>query len=229
MKVFIGADPREQGAYEVAEKSLRRRATVPLEVTPLSLERLAAFGMLNRLVDRRGGIYDLTSNAPAATEFAISRFLVPHLAQTGWALFVDCDVIFLADVAELMTYADESKAVHVVKHNYQPKTGLKMDGQVQTTYPRKAWSSVMLWNCDHAANRRLTLHDVNTRRGIELHGFYWLHDNEIGELPGEWNWLVGEQSMPNNPKLAHFTLGTPNMPGHEDGPHADIWLEEANR
>lgn len=227
MRVFIGFDPREKVAYDVAEKSLRARASCPLEVTPLTLERLASFGMLSRLTDRRGGLYDLTSNAPASTEFAITRFLVPHLAQSGWALFVDADVVFLADVAELMAFADESKAVQVVKHIHVPTSLHKMEGQVQTAYPRKNWSSVTLWNCDHPANRRLSLHDVNTRRGVDLHGFYWLHDAEIGDLPPEWNWLVGEQTIPANPKLAHFTLGTPNMPGHENSPHADIWLEEA--
>lgn len=81
----------------------------------------------------------------------------------------------------------------------------------------------MLWNCDHPANRRLSLHDVNHRRGLELHGFYWLNDAEIGELPREWNWLVGEQTKPDNPRIAHFTNGTPNMPGHENTPHAEIW------
>jgi hypothetical protein len=229
MKVYIGADRRERAAYEVAERSLRRHASCPLEVTPLDIERLAATGLLRRLVDRRDGNYDLISNAPASTDFAISRFLVPHLAQTGWALFVDADVVFMTDVAEILQHADPDKALHVVKHNHVPTGTVKMDGQVQTAYPRKNWSSVMLWNCDHAANRRLSLQDVNTRRGLELHGFYWLNDAEIGELPPEWNWLVDEQLKPPAPRIAHFTLGTPDMPGRGASPHSHIWLEEAGR
>lgn len=228
MKVYIGHDPREDVAYRVAEASLRRRASGPVQVTPLRAEHLAAVGMLQRPTDARAdgdrpARYDLISNAPMSTEFAISRFVVPHLAQTGFALFVDADVLFLADVAELFALADPMKAVQVVKHDHRPMTGVKMDGQTQTAYPRKNWSSVMLWNCDHPANRRLSLHDVNHRRGLELHGFYWLHDAEIGELPPEWNWLVGEQPRPDVPKIAHFTNGTPNMQGREKSPHADIW------
>ena len=227
MRVYIGSDSRERRAYAVAEKSLRRRASIPVEVTPLCANRLAATGLLNRPTDHRGGLYDLHSNAPASTEFAISRFLVPHLAQAGWVLFVDSDVVFLADVAELFALADPQYAVMVVKHRYEPATGTKMDGQVQTAYPRKCWSSVMLVNASHPANDRLSLWDVNQRPGRYLHGFGWLNDREIGCLPREWNWLVGETPMPLEPKLAHFTAGTPDMPGLEGCAHADIWLKEA--
>ncbi len=169
-------------------------------------------------------MYDLPSNAPASTEFAISRFLTPILAQTGWALFIDCDMLFMGDVAELFALADPSKAVMVVKHHNGHKAGLKMDGQEQVLYARKNWSSVVLFNCDHPGNQRLSLQDVNERTGRDLHKFYWLHDDEIGELPPEWNWLVGVQPMPDSPKLAHYTLGTPDMVAECE--HAELWLRE---
>ena len=222
MKVYIGHDDREAEAYRVAEASLRFHASVPLDVTPLSADSLAAFGLLRRPTDRRGLIYDIPSNAPCSTDFAISRFLVPHLAQTGWALFVDCDVVFLSDVAELAAIADPSKAVMVVQHN-QSGGGTKMDGQPQLSYPRKNWSSVVLWNCDHPANRRLSLPDVNERPGRDLHAFYWLNDAEIGALPAEWNWLVDVQPRPERPRLAHFTLGGPWLPTWGGGAHDDLW------
>lgn len=222
MRVFIGHDSREQAAYDVACASLRR--TSGIEPTPLISERLAAGGLLRRATDRRGLIYDFPSNAPCATDFAISRFLVPHLAQSGWALFTDCDVVFLADVAELFALADPDKAVMVVKHN-QGGGGFKMDGQVQLAYPRKNWSSVVLYNCDHPANRRLSLQDVNERPGRDLHAFYWLHDSEIGSLPAEWNWLVGVQAKPEAPKIAHFTLGGPWIPSWDVAEHDKIWLD----
>lgn len=229
MKVYIGFDPREQDAYDVAEFSLRRRTSVPIEVTALRAERLAANGLLYRPTDRRGEkIYDITSNAPASTEFAISRFLVPHLAQSGWALFVDADMLFLDDVGALLQLADPKFAVQVVKHDHRPTVDVKMDNQVQTRYARKNWSSVVLWNCDHPANLRLSLRDVNERRGLELHQFYWLHDAEIGELPGGWNWLVGEQEKPDEVHIAHFTNGVPTMRGHENDPHAELWMTELN-
>lgn len=226
MKVYIGFDGREADAYEVAVSSLLRRATIPVEVTPLRLERLAECGLLRRPTDLRGQRYDILSNAPASTEFAISRFLVPMLAQTGWALFTDCDVVFLGDVADLLQYADPRHAVMCVKHSPMSSTAAKMDGQAQTVYPRKNWSSVMLFNCDHPANRRLSLVDVQERRGFDLHQFYWLHDSEVGALPTEWNWLVNVEQKPAVPKIAHFTLGGPFTPGWSGAAHDGLWLQE---
>lgn len=225
MKVFIGYDQGEQVAYQVAVKSLLAHSSQPVEVTPLEIDRLADFGLLRRPTDRRGSIYDIHSNAPCSTDFAISRFLVPHLAQTGWALFVDCDVVFMDDIAKLFALADPDKAVMVVKHQMQVETSTKMDGQLQTVYPRKNWSSVLLYNCDHPANRRLSLQDVNERPGRDLHRFYWLHDAEIGELPAEYNWLVNVQPKPAAPKIAHFTLGGPFTPSWSAQPNDEIWLE----
>ena len=229
MKVFIGEDPKEKAAGVVAAASLKRRASIPVSVTSLHLDRLAAAGLLRRPVDARGGLYDLRSQAPQSTEFAASRFLVPMLALHGWALFVDCDVVVLEDVATLLAIADPKYAVLVVQHRHQPQAETKMVDQIQTRYARKNWSSVVLWNCDHPANRRLTLDDVNHRPGRDLHAFYWLADSEIGTLPPRWNWLVGEQPRPDNPAIAHFTSGGPWLPGWAAAEHDDIWLTEALR
>jgi lipopolysaccharide biosynthesis glycosyltransferase len=222
VKVFVGHDTREQAAFDVAESSLRAHRW-DAEVIALRLDRLASSGLLRRSMDARGQLYDLPSNAPCSTEFAISRFLVPILCQSGWALFVDCDVVFLGDVAELFALADPSKAVMVVKHD-QHGGGLKMDGQVQTHYGRKNWSSVCLWNTDHPANHRLSLQDVNERPGRDLHRFYWLADSEIGDLPCAWNWLVNVEPMPAQPKIAHFTQGGPWLPTWHGAEHDEIWL-----
>ncbi len=230
MKIYIGHDSSAIDAYRVAESSLRRRASIPVDVTPLCADRLAACGLLRRQADSRGGeLYDLHSNAPQSTEFAISRFLVPMLAQTGWALFVDCDVVFLGDVAELLALTDPDKAVMVVKHRHQPIDTEKMCGKTQTAYLRKNWSSCVLWNCSHPANSRLSLVDVQERPGRDLHQFYWLSDSEIGSLPAEWNWLIGAQPKPFSPKLAHFTKGGPWLPSWKGAPHDEIWLEEAGK
>jgi lipopolysaccharide biosynthesis glycosyltransferase len=227
VKVYIGYDSREPEAYAVAESSLLRHASAPVSVTPLNAQRLAENGLLRRPTDLRGQRYDIPSNAPASTEFAISRFLVPFLAQAGWALFVDSDVVFMNDVAQLFELADPKYAVMVVKHDHQPMNGSKMDGQVQTSYPRKNWTSVMLWNVDHPANKRLSLIDVQERRGFDLHQLYWLNDAEVGELPAEWNWLVGVQPKPTVPKIAHFTLGGPFLPNWQGAEHDEIWFSES--
>ena len=226
MKVFIGYDSREREAYEVAAGSLQRRASQPITVTPLDIRRLEASGLLRRPTDLRGQRYDLPSNAPASTEFAISRFLVPLLAQSGWALFADCDVVFLSDVVELFALADPQYAVMCVKHGPQIGALQKMDGQAQIAYQRKNWSSVMLFNCDHPANRRLSLIDVQERRGFDLHQFYWLADSEIGALPAEWNWLVNVEPQPTHPKIAHFTLGGPFTVGWKGADHDALWYQE---
>jgi hypothetical protein len=211
LRVFIGYDSREPEAYRVAEASLLRHASVPVSVTPLNATRLAENGLLRRPTDLRGQRYDIPSNAPASTEFAISRFLVPFLAQTGWALFVDSDVVFMDDVAKLFALADPRYAVMCVKHRFDGLTGTKMDNQIQTAYPKKLWSSVCLFNSSHPGNKRLSLVDVQERPGRYLHGFDWLHDSEIGELPGRFNWLVGLQPEPENVAVAHYTLGTPEL------------------
>lgn len=231
MRAFIGYDPREDAAYKVAAKTLL--ATSGLEAEPLVEERLRAAGLLWRPVDRRGRMHDLHSGADQATEFAISRFLVPFLCQTGWALFMDCDMVVLRDVRTLIDEIKQAgqilqtKAVFVVQHDHRPREQWKMDGQAQLAYRRKNWSSVVLWNCDHPAHQRLNLHTVNSMPGRWLHAFSWLHDDEIGRLPREWNWLVGVQPKPAQPAIAHFTLGGPFTPGWKGAEHDEIWTEAA--
>jgi len=221
LRLYIGYDKAESEAYRVAVKTLADYTDI--EPEPLDAERLQASGLLRRPVDHRGQMYDFVSGSPCSTDFAASRFLVPILCQSGWALFTDCDVVFLADPSELMAVADPDKAVMVVKHDHFGH-GTKMGGMVQTNYNRKNWSSVMLFNCDHPANRRLSVQDVNERPGRDLHAFYWLHDSEIGELPKEYNWLVNVTEKPDNPKIAHYTQGGPWIKGWHRVEHDDLWL-----
>jgi hypothetical protein len=224
MRILIGYDEREAEAARTALKSLHRVSRLPVEL--LDAEKLAAHGLLNRISDHRGGQdFDLVSNAKKSTRFAISRFLTPILAQEGYCLFADCDVVFLRNPEEMLREIEPGKAVYVVKHDYTPSTQWKMVNQSQAVYPRKNWSSVMLFDCHHPANRRLTLWDVNNRPGRDLHRFYWLHDDEIGDLSPSWNWLVGEQPKPDNLGIAHFTLGGPWIPGWKGAEHDDLWVE----
>jgi lipopolysaccharide biosynthesis glycosyltransferase len=223
MRVFIGFDNREKAAFEVARETAE---SFGCQVTPVYEDQLRSQGLLTRPLDRRGGMFDLNSNAPQSTEFAISRFFVPLLAHSGWALFVDADVVFLRDPNELFALIDNSKAVWVVKHPPLDGTGEKMDGQIQNPYKRKNWSSVMLFNCDHPANKRLNLTTLNQWPGRDLHALGWLADSEIGELPAEWNWLVNVREKPALPAIAHFTLGGPWFV-RDRMPHDEIWLEAA--
>lgn len=238
LRVFIGFDPRERDAYLVAEHSLRKHASIPVDVQPLVLEQLRWKRLYRRPTEiREGRLWDQISGAPMATEFALSRFLVPHLAlYDGWALFCDCDFLFRADVAELLGLADQRMAVHVVKHPFLDlSSDSKMDGQIQMAYPRKNWSSFMLWNCGHEAHAG-ALPRFNRWRGLRLHQLRWIPDDEIGELPIQWNYLEGISprltGCARRPAAVHFTRGIPSMPGYEDSEYADEWraeLAEATR
>lgn len=248
--VYLGWDSRETQAYEVAYHSIVARASCPVRVTPIRLVQLEQQGLIRRprqrlrkgrsmvisegRVDRHvtaaasaGTLWDDISGAPMSTEFAISRFAALLLAQTGWALFADADIVSLGDIAELFALADPRFAVMVVKHAAIEGQGMKMDGQPQLPYSRKNWSSVMLFNCDHPGNRNLTLDMLNRKPGRDLHRFCWLQDHEIGALPLAWNWLVNIEPCPADVKLAHFTLGGPWLPDWSRREHDEIWLSAA--
>ncbi len=224
-KVFIGWDSREAMAYQVCLRSLLARSSLRLEVQPLLAAHLRALGLYRRPEERRGGLlWDKISQAPMATEFALTRFLVPHLAgHGGWALFCDADFLWRADLRSLFALADPRFAVMVVKHDYRPPETTKMDRQAQLGYACKNWSSLMLWNCAHKAHRALTLEAINAWPGLALHGFRWLDDELIGGLPEAWNWLEGWSRPEIEPKAVHFTRGTPDMTGHEGAPYAEEW------
>lgn len=231
--VWIGFDPREVSAFVVAQSSLRKRsATYVGPVRPVVLDYLRRTGLYRRpteirTIDGRRQLWDTISDAPMSTEFAISRFLVPRLAGKGLALFTDSDVLFRTNVSWLFDEIDPQFAVSVVKHDHRPAEGVKMDGQVQTAYSRKNWSSVMVFNCDHAANKALTVDLVNRFPGRDLHRFCWLDDSQIGELPPIYNHLVGHTPIGSiEPRIVHFTDGVPDMPGYENVPFAEEWRDQ---
>ena len=225
LKVFIGWDRRESAAYRVCLRSLLEVSSLALDARPLVQDHLRALGLYRRPETRRGGqAWDAISRAPVSTEFALTRFLVPHLAgHGGWALFCDADFLWRADPAALVERAEPDKAIMVVQHDHRPRQSRKMDGQRQETYPRKNWSSLVLWNCAHPAHRALTLEGINGWPGRALHGFAWLDDDSIGALPEAWNWLAGWSPQSLEPAAVHFTDGTPDMPGCADAPYAKEW------
>jgi len=217
-RVYIGWDSREPIAYDVAESSLKRRASIPVAVMPIKLDDLRAKGLYTRPVDPL-----------ASTEFTYSRFLTPALAGfKGWALFCDSDFLWLGDIAGLAAYAKGDKAVYCVHHDYTPKETTKMDGVVQTAYPRKNWSSLMLFNCEHPSVRKLTPEVVNRESGAYLHRMQWAADSEIGELPVTWNWLEGWNEKPakGTPNVVHYTRGGPWFDNWQDVEYGDEWRAE---
>lgn len=223
--IWLGFDPREAGAFAVARESIKRHLTAQIPVYGVILDELRSAGLYWRPTTRRlGQLWDDISDAPMATEFAISRFLVPYLARTGLALFMDCDVLVRGNLARLFEQAEREKhALWCVKHDHAPAASHKMDNQIQTVYARKNWSSVMMIDCDHVANHEITPELVNTVPGRDLHRFCWLDDAEIGELGPEWNYLVGHTRANVDPIVVHMTDGIPTMEGFRDAPYANEW------
>ena len=223
--LYVGWDSREYDAFRVCAASILATTKEPIQIIRLIQPELRRMGLYRRAQDDYAeGRVDYFDGKPYSTEFSFSRFLVPMLQQwQGWALFMDSDMFFREDINELFKLADNQYAVMVVKHDHRPPETEKMRDSVQTRYYRKNWSSVVLWNCTHEANKLLTVDDVNLKTGSYLHGFQWLRDEEIGELPVEWNWLEGWSSKDIKPKNVHYTRGTPNLPKYADAPYADEW------
>jgi hypothetical protein len=213
-KVFIGYDPRDDNASKVLELSLHEHSSIPLDIILLKDHELRSSGAYRRSyrVDNAGQMWDDIDGKPFSTQFSFSRFLVPHLCahKNEWVLFLDADMMFRGDVAELFALADSSYSVMCVKHEQDAQDGvMKMDGVLQTKYERKNWSSMMLMNparCD-----RLTVHAVNSQYGSLLHGMSWADDDDIGAIDEKWNWLGGHSDNSIDPMNVHFTLGTPDM------------------
>ena len=235
---WIGWDPREADAYAVARSSMRRHLVGPMSINGLILGDLMQSGLYTRPTQTNGGrLFDLLSargdyDGALSTQHANARFLLPHIAGSDLALFVDGDILVRGNVGALfdIAEADPSKAVWCVKHDYRPTETVKMDGCVQTQYSRKNWSSVMLWNLVHPATKRLTVEIANTLPGRDLHALAWLADEEIGELGPEWNHLVGEAAPNPRAKIVHFTKGTPSMgPAYADCEYAAEWFAELRR
>ena len=213
IRIFIGFDPREAVAYSVLAHSIQARARMPVAIIPLALSQLSHVLRRER-------------HALQSTDFSFSRFLTPYLSgYAGWSLFIDCDMLMRDDVAKLWDLRDERYAVQLVKHDHKPRETTKFLGATQTTYAKKNWSSVMLFN--NAKCRALTRDYVNTASGLELHQFKWLEsDAMIGELPHRWNHLVGYDAPSEDIALAHYTIGGPYFPEYADCPLADEWRAE---
>lgn len=230
-KVFIGFDVHQMRATVVAELSIRKTSE-HVEVRRLALSELIARKLYTRpTVYRQDGApryWDEISQAPMSTSHAIGRFLVPVLCgHGGWALFTDGDVLFRSNVRDVFHLADPKYAVQVVQHVHEPTETLKMDGQAQMRYARKNWSSVMLLNCGHSANRALSVDLINTLPGRDLHRFCWLADDLIGALPARFNYLVGVSPADPNPAIVHYTEGLPDMAGYEHCEFSDEWYVTA--
>jgi hypothetical protein len=218
IRIFIGYDPREAVAFNVLSHSIQTRASQPVAIVPLVLAQLKDVMWRQR-------------DSLQSSDFSFSRFLVPHLCgYEGWAVFMDCDMLVLDDMAKLWALRDENFAVQCVKHDHQPSEDTKFLGEKQTRYEKKNWSSVMLFN--NARCTALTPDYVNTASGLELHRFRWLGDDGlIGEIPPRWNHLVDyDPALPvDQLSNIHFTTGGPYFEEYKECGYAELWFAERER
>lgn len=213
IRVFIGYDTREAVSFSVLSHSIHARSSLPVTVTPLKLSQLS-------------GTFQRERDPLQSTDFSFSRFLTPALAGfEGWAIFMDCDMLMLDDIAKLWAMRDDNYALMCVKHDYVPKEDTKFLGEKQTKYAYKNWSSVMMFNCAKCTS--LTPEYVNTATGLQLHQFKWLESDEmIGEIPRRWNHLVGVNEPLDDPALVHYTIGGPYFKQYADCEYSTEWFRE---
>ena len=215
VKIYIGFDQRESVAYHTFVQSLIDNASIPLQITPLATKNLNSYE---------------EKHEDKSNDFVYSRFLTPFLNEfEGWAIFADGDMVCQTDIKELLELRDDSKALQVVKHDYKTKVHQKYLGNINQDYPRKNWSSVILWNCSHPKHKILTPDFISNQTGKYLHRFSWLEDEEIGELPKEWNWLASEYPNNEQAKIIHYTLGTPCFKNYRETEMSDVWLNQYGR
>lgn len=216
LPVCIGYDPKEAVAFHVAVHSIMSRASGPVEIVPINLANMRH-------------IYTRPRDPGQSTEFTYARFLAPYLCDWEMCIFMDSDVLVLCDVWELAELAKKNSYVDVmcVKHNYQPRPGNKFMNQSQSSYPCKNWSSIMVFNGHRSNVRRLTPDFVNKSSPMDLHQFKWATD--VGDLPPEYNHLVGEYEPNPNAKIVHYTLGAPCFRSYQQCEYAAEWFEELGR
>jgi hypothetical protein len=215
LRVIVGFDQREALAYHVFCQSVIDHASGPVCFIPLAVDTLAGY---------------CETHGDGSNDFIYSRFLTPYLCgYDGWAVYADGDMVCRDDIYKLFALRDDNKAVMVVKHDYKTVAVQKYFGNRNENYPRKNWSSVILWNCGHKAVKSLTPDIVESGTGKYLHRFMWLEDELVGDLPQEWNWLATEYEDNYEAKLIHFTLGTPCLKDYSESPMADAWFEAFER
>ena len=192
--IFIGFEPAEEVAYHTLVSSILNNTSRPVNIVALDKRNLSY-------------CHKRVHDPKQSNSFTYVRFLVPWLSDyTGWSLFMDCDMILRTDINDIFALADDNFDVMCVCHpEYDSVVERKYLDTVQYNYPRKNWSSVMLFN--NAKCRELNPLYIDYATPKELHRMEWAE--KIGELPKVYNHLVGEQVHNSDAKIVHFTLGTP--------------------
>ena len=209
VNIVVGFDKKEAIAYHTFTQSVIERSSLPVKFLPLNISTLSNYNEVHN---------------DGSNDFIYSRFLVPYLMNfKGWAIYADGDMVCLEDIKKLWDLRDNKYAVQVVKHNYKTKIQNKYWGNKNEDYPRKNWSSLIMWNCNHSSHKKLTPEFIKKQTGAFLHRFSWINDKDIGELPKEWNWLALEYEEKKGINLIHYTIGTPCFEEYENTSLSSYW------
>jgi len=207
--IVVGFDQKESVAYHTFVQSVIENSTIPTRFMPLNIGSLTNYKETHK---------------DGSNDFIYSRFLVPYLMNfNGWAIYADGDMVCLEDIKKLWDLRDDKFAVQVVKHDYKTKVKSKYWGNKNEDYPRKNWSSLILWNCNHASHKILNPEFIQKQTGAFLHRFSWIKDQEIGEIEKEWNWLAMEYEEKNDINLIHYTIGTPCFEEYQNKSLSSYW------
>ena len=207
--IVVGFDQREAVAYHSFTQSVIEKSSIPIRFLPLNINSLTKYK---------------ETHEDGSNEFIYSRFLVPYLMNfKGWAIYADGDMVCLEDIKKLWNLRDNKYAIQVVKHDYKTKIRNKYWGNKNENYPRKNWSSLILWNCEHKSHKILTPDFIQKQTGAFLHRFNWIKDSEIGDINKEWNWLAMEYEEKQDINLIHYTIGTPCFEEYENSSLASYW------
>lgn len=221
--VFIGYDDREQMEFKTCRESILDNASRPVSIYPLKHRVLRDIGLFKRewKINSQGIMEDVDDQRPFTTHFSHSRFCVPlyarylGLRETDVPIFMDSDFVVLQDIYKILPEIENNEeALWVVKHDYSPTNTTKMDGQPQSTYSKKLWSSFMAYNLSSSLCGP-SLGEVNEKPGSWLHSFSWLpSDDFIGSLNEGWNFIPNHSEpriLDGDIKAIHYTEGTPEM------------------
>ncbi len=207
--IIVGFDQREAVAYHTFTQSVIEQSTIPIRFTPLSMKSLSGYNEVHK---------------DGSNDFIYSRFLVPYMMNfKGWAIYADGDMVCLQDIKNLWSLRNNNYAVQVVKHDYKTKITEKYWGNKNEDYPRKNWSSLILWNCEHKAHKILDPDFIQKQTGAFLHRFSWVKDTDIGEINKEWNWLAMEYEDKKDINLIHYTIGTPCFKEYNNTSLSSYW------
>lgn len=230
IRVFIGHDSKTPDHTRICRESILDNTNAPVLIETLNMQALRRAALYRRwhYLSEEGKLVDGIDGRPFSSEFAFTRFLIPALMQwRGWAIFCDSDFMFKSDIKDLWDDRDACFAIQVAQQDYKSKASVKKGGFQQSDYPRKNWSSLMMWNLYHPAHLTLTQHVVNTFPGDWLHRLNWLDDKDVGKVDPTWNWIEG--TTDGEPKAVHFTMGTPDIPGYRNAKHSSEWLRYSEK